>query len=523
MIAAIFKNDLRHWLILLNIFAVLGLVGYVIYTVITSKRARTEAIEKSPANLTPFLEDEDLEGRRLERVQGWALIFAAVVAVALPFYWLREPTRQNQSIGYFDKNSVRRGAVLFANSSSPDYESATSLLCANCHGQKGVGGVAPFTVNGVKVNWKAPPLNTEALRFAEDPACLDQSKRLLANPPAVCQLTDIITFGRPGTPMVAWGVDGGGPKNPQAIADLVAYIESIQLSPAEAQQQAANALTAARATVAQGAPPCSPYLPCPGLALIDAQTSLTAAQTKLADKAKTARKALSDTTLSDADLTGRCKDIANKAQVSTTLLTGTARNQAVACGEYLAASDGVSAAAAGVQWAMEWERRRANVSDGELLFELNCARCHTAGWSAFNASATPGTVNSVDLLGLAGGGGGLGGGIGPNLRDGDVIRRFGTDESGGFAAQVEFISNGSAPFKPYGNDALGTGKMPGFGRTPVKGTSAGPMLTPDQIKEIVYYERYCLQATTYTGVTPRCPDGKAPQIKPTTTTTIAKG
>jgi hypothetical protein len=164
------------------------------------------------------------------------------------------------------------------------------------------------------------------------------------------------------------------------------------------------------------------------------------------------------------------------------------------------------------------------VSDGQLLFEMNCARCHTEGWSVFDPSVPPGGVNSVDILGLSGGGGGNGGGIGFNLRDGDVMRRFGADADGGFAAQVDFVSNGSAPFKPYGNLGLGSGKMPGFGQ--VKTVAApylGAMLTPKQIAEIVYYERYCMDSTTYTAVTPVCATGTTSKSPPTTTTTVKKG
>ena len=237
MIAAIWKNDLRHWLIWINFVAFGALIIYVLRSVLSPKRAPSE--EKTPANLTPFLDDDDLESRRLERVQGWALIFAAIFAISLPIYWLREPTRQHQSVHYFDKNSVARGAMLFANSASPEYNAAVSLQCANCHGQKGVGGVAPTTVNGVKVNWKVPPLNTEALRFEEDTDCLSQSRR---QPNTICDLSDIITYGRPGTPMQPWGVVGGGPKNDQSISDLVAYIESIQLTPQQSQAQETDAL-----------------------------------------------------------------------------------------------------------------------------------------------------------------------------------------------------------------------------------------------------------------------------------------
>ena len=100
MIAAIWKNDLRHWLIWINFVAFGALIVYVVRSVLSPKRAESE--EKTPANLTPFLDDDDLEGRRLERVQGWALVFAAIVAIALPVYWLREPTRQHQSANYFD-------------------------------------------------------------------------------------------------------------------------------------------------------------------------------------------------------------------------------------------------------------------------------------------------------------------------------------------------------------------------------------------------------------------------------------
>ena len=98
---------------------------------------------------------------------------------------------------------------------------------------------------------------------------------------------------------------------------------------------------------------------------------------------------------------------------------------------------------------------------------------------------------------------------------------------GGFQAQVDFVGHGSAPFKPYGNLGLGSGKMPGFGQ--VKTAAApilGAMLTAKQIKQIVYYERYCMESTTYTAVSPTCDlgssGGTASQVPPTTTTTVKK-
>jgi mono/diheme cytochrome c family protein len=520
VIAAIWKNDLRHWLIWINFVAFGALFVYLLFSVLSPKRAKTE--EKTPANLTPFLEDDDLESRRLERVQGWALLFATVIALALPLYWLREPTRQTQAINYFDKNAVARGAVLYANSASPEYNAAVSLQCANCHGQKGVGGVAPTTVNGVKVNWKAPPLNTEALRFQEDIDCASQDRR---NAATICNLSDIITYGRSGTPMQAWGVAGGGPKNPQSIADLVAYIESIQLTPEQSQAQATAALRAARSDDPKAV--CPEYVTCPGIELANAKKAVADAQRDLAAKRKVAQSKLNAVAASDAALTQQCNEIRKKAEASKVPLRGEELDDAVACGDYLTAKNKVATAQQAADWSAEWKRRRANVTDGQILFELNCARCHTQGWSIFDPTVPPPAVNSVDALGLAGGGGGTGGGIGFNLRNGGVIRRFGSDEAGGFEAQVQFVSNGSAPFQPYGDIGIGSGKMPGFFQTRTAvAPFINPMLTEEQVQQIVYYERYCLDATTYTGVNPVCDlgpkDGKGPRT-PATTTTAKKG
>ncbi len=522
MIAAIWKNDLRHWLIWINFVVFAVLIVYVARSVLSPKRARSE--ETTPANRTPFLDDEDLESRRLERVLGWALLFAAIFAIALPIYWLREPTRQHQSANYFDKNAVARGAVLFANSASTDYNAATSLQCANCHGQKGVGGVAPTTVNGVKVNWKVPPLNTEALRFEEDTDCLSQSRR---QPDTICDLTDIITYGRPGTPMQPWGVVGGGPKNDQSIADLVQYIESIQITPEQSQKAETDALVLARSN--DGTKSCPEYMTCPGIELANAKKALAAAKTDLEAKSTAALRAFG-VTESDTALATQCSDAVARADKNATPLTGDPLKQAIACGDYLDAVKTLKSDQANVDWSTKWQAQRANVTDGQLLFELNCARCHTKGWSSFDPTIPPGTegaTNSVDILGLSGGGGGIGGGIGFNLRDGDLARRFGTDASGGFQLQADFVGKGSAPFKPYGNGGIGSGRMPGFNQVPTTASPMlGAMLTPTQLKQIIYYERYCLDTTSYTGVSAACDttagNGVGPQSPVTTTTTAPK-
>ena len=53
-------------------------------------------IELAP-NRRPYLNDDQMEGPRLDKALGWALGLMAVVAVGLPLYWLHEPSRQASS------------------------------------------------------------------------------------------------------------------------------------------------------------------------------------------------------------------------------------------------------------------------------------------------------------------------------------------------------------------------------------------------------------------------------------------
>ena len=482
----------RHVLIALNLVAVVAVAGYLIWAVLSPKRAPEETL---PANLTEFFPDEELESRRLERVQGWALLFAAIVAVALPLYWLHEPARQSEATNYFDENAAERGEVLFSNATMPKYEAASSLGCATCHGPKGQGGPVPFQVDGKPVVWKAPPLNTVLLRLNEDPLCVNIDQR----PTLTCAVTEVITNGRPGTPMQPWGVDGGGPKNDQSIQDLVAYIRKIQLTPDQAKAQAAKDLASARKE--------------PAANVQAAWDKLVADKKARAASGAAARKALAKPDATDAELTTACTAIIKEITANPSKTSD--RKPAVACGTFTTDADTVTADRAALAWTREWLRRRQNVQDGQLLFELNCARCHTAGWSTFDPTVPADAPGGVDSLGLPAGGGGLGGGTAFNLRDNDEIRRFGTDEEGGFAAQVAFVSSGSLNHKAYGNGGIGSGRMPGFSK----------MLSADYIKQIVSYERYCLSTSTFVAVEPVCLTGTTSRVPATTTTkpAAAKG
>jgi mono/diheme cytochrome c family protein len=207
---------LRTILFLVNGIAV---IVFLVIAVLGARR-RTPT---TPMNLTPYYDDNVMEGPKLERFLGAALVFSAILAATLPVYWLLEPTRQTKMTKDFLKASIERGRLRFAVAGTVPPSEVLNLECARCHGAKAEGGAATFLLQPSKpgdlvktVSWTAPSLNDVLLRFSPD------------------EVTQIITYGRPGTPMPAWGLAGGGPLPDQPISDLVNYLQSIQLKPEEA-------------------------------------------------------------------------------------------------------------------------------------------------------------------------------------------------------------------------------------------------------------------------------------------------
>lgn len=207
-------------------------VGWVIYLFGTARRTYQPGAELEEApNRKPYFPDDSMEGPRLGRFQVWAFVMLAISAVGLPAYWLREPFRQagagfDRGTAYFEDKEVERGRELFQTSpGDPPKPREPHFGCDACHGVEGIGGVATYTlVDPVnpdapprQVQWTAPALNTVMLRYRPE------------------EVRSILVYGRAGTPMPAWGVEGGGPMNDQQIDDLVAYLEHIALDPKKVQ------------------------------------------------------------------------------------------------------------------------------------------------------------------------------------------------------------------------------------------------------------------------------------------------
>jgi mono/diheme cytochrome c family protein len=327
--------------------AIVMIAGWLIFIVATAHRtaAPGSEIELAP-NRKPYLDDDALEGRKLTTALHWALVLMGITAIGLPVYWLREPTREagggyDRGQKWFDENAIEHGKELYSPPPEEGEEGSRKahFNCAQCHGADGQGSTRTFQLKDPvnpdapprAVSWQCPPLDTITLRYRDE------------------EIENILVYGRPGTPMPAWGLKGGGPMNDQQIGDLIAYLHSISIGPDRAKAQAAAALKAARA------------------------------------------------------------DAANALK-----------------------------------------------SDGQLLFEANCARCHTKGFS----------YGEPDVAG--------GGAFGPSLVDGATLRQFPN-----ITDQVLWVAETAELGKPYGARGVSKGVMPHFNQT----------LTKSQIEAIVEYER----------------------------------
>src|SRR4051794_2928707 len=197
---------------------VVTLVGFVVFFFLNRRSARDElgSEQETAPNRKPYFDDEVLEGKRLERYQFVAVLFLAVLVIALPLYWVLEPDRQAGAKDHAASRFVTWGSQLFETTANHGFN------CAGCHGGlTATGGNAPYAVTDPQtgevksVSWYAPALNTVTYRFNDS------------------EILYILTYGRVGSPMSAWGTEGGGPMNAQQIQTLIAYIHSIQIPRAD--------------------------------------------------------------------------------------------------------------------------------------------------------------------------------------------------------------------------------------------------------------------------------------------------
>ncbi len=193
----------------------LAWVGYVIFT----GRRKRRRVEETPANLSPWLSDDELETNRVTRVLGAAVVASAVLAIALPVYYVNESGRQARAEEGFVERDVEEGEAWWV-----------KFECTTCHGPLGGGGGAPFTEarSDLPVSWSVPSLNDVFYRYDEE------------------EVRTWIVWGRQGTPMAPAGLEGGLSGDPDARVSagggmtvqetdqVITFLEHIQISQDEA-------------------------------------------------------------------------------------------------------------------------------------------------------------------------------------------------------------------------------------------------------------------------------------------------
>lgn len=204
----ILANTFRSTGAVLFFIGALAILGYLLYNFVIGRKEVGSEVELA-ANKKPYLDDEQLETKKLDMSLTMGLGLLAVIGLGLPLYWLGEPGRQSGYSEFTTGQLTSRGEALYEE------------LCSACHGPGAVGGVAPYTVTDTEgrfvasVQWKAPALTAALYRFSTE------------------EIRYTLDYGRQNSPMPAWGAPGGGPLTSQQIEELILYIQEIQLAPDE--------------------------------------------------------------------------------------------------------------------------------------------------------------------------------------------------------------------------------------------------------------------------------------------------
>jgi mono/diheme cytochrome c family protein len=137
---------------------------------------------------------------------------------------------------------------------------------------------------------------------------------------------------------------------------------------------------------------------------------------------------------------------------------------------------------------------------GDALFHLDtvaggayaCARCHTRGWSIIQEGEDAISPPDAPIQGVYVGFPDGSGAFGPNLTGGLIPRQFAN-----YDELIAFITTGSVNGEAYGNNGIGSGRMPGFGDNPnTEEVEGDGMMTPEMIAAIARYEANLPGSTT---------------------------
>ena len=492
--------------------AVAVILIWMAYLFLNTRQKRASANEAAPPNLSQPISDEELENTKLTKVLRAALFGSILLAIVLPWYAVNEPDRQATAAETISEDDIAAGAKWF---------SLAGFQCVNCHGPGGVGGSAPFVEarSGVATNWKAPSLNDIFYRYTEE------------------EVSQWIIHGRAGTPMPAFGLEGGGAMTVQEVDQTIEYLKSIQVTQAEALAKVDPATSVAVGQIEEGGARTQ--------ALIDTQQAkiddVLVAPEQLAvvgtfpDDIQYLFQAPETCTKESAELvTTKCDDsavdtdrdgLSDETEIALTEIAASSvealpnadpdsikvyefkfdplnafTNEDPTLGVPLpdldaadlllralttevlllnVSVDRADAFLADLEYGMDF---LVNAAATELWDVDFAAVADAMGVTEDEAKQAAGLFNAYCARCHSGGysagaafeqGAGTGA-WGPALFDGRTIIQFPT-----FEGHVNFVINGSEAYAKYGINGLGSGRMPAF----------GSVLTQTQIELIVKYER----------------------------------
>lgn len=463
-------------------------IAGVIYAVLKDRRSRSPI----PANLKPYLDDDQLETSHLERVLTWAVWSLIVVAFLMGYYFFTEPARQAHAFEEFNTQRIAKGAQVYGPTTDKNGHAVPGAAgCVACHGPDLSGGSTAYTPLDPRtgapakqpVTWLAPALNTTFLQYNED------------------QIRTIITYGRPNTPMPAWGVEGGGPLSEQQIADVLLYIQSKQLSPDAAKKVSNEKLDIAKKAHPEDSEAQALFnVNCARCHTIGWSFSTPAEQALLPPGTggfgPSLRNGAAKTQFAARQPVTNPQGTQNAFVVKGPGETYEPTNVVFDYEPKKAPSDPDKVAAVEIPTTPFVATPPDNPNDARLFCGVvpTVPRLHCIdGATVFTLTAVSGEgeegfmagVTTIDDTGntqvqqkpallvplLAP--------DGHQVTDSKGRPAFQVVINKGLIDQVTFVTKGSQWQQPYGARGLGQGRMPGFGQT----------LTPEQILEIVKYER----------------------------------
>ena len=207
------------------VIAVVSILAWMAYLFVSSRRSRSTVKETPPPNRTPYMSDAELENVRTTKVLRAAVFAAATLALIIPAYAFNESNRQAEAADDLVDLALEQGEHWY-----------TVFACASCHGADGGGGAAAYTEarSGVDTSWQVPSLNDVMYRFDRE------------------EITDIIVYGRAGTPMPASGLDGGGAMTVQEVDHVIDFLASIQLPQVDVVDKTDSTVSSAVNRIAGG-------------------------------------------------------------------------------------------------------------------------------------------------------------------------------------------------------------------------------------------------------------------------------